>query len=63
MVSDEEAQADGFIDLQDMIKWMGKTYGIACFLSMDKLTLQWVFRWVKKQDITQDIPKDEAKLG
>ena len=42
LVTDEEAQADGFANLGDMVAWMEKTYGrldwIPC---MEKLTLRW----------------------
>lgn len=40
---DAEAQADGFIDCQDMEQWMIKTYGERkTWKPMNKLTLRWV---------------------
>jgi len=40
---DEEAKADGFIDMCDMERWMIKTYGEAkTWQPMNKLTLKWV---------------------
>ena len=41
--SDEEAQADGFLDCEDMEKWMVKTYGYAeTWKPMNKITLRWL---------------------
>ena len=43
LVTDVEAQEDGFNDLVDMIVWMHKTYGKLDWMPcMNKLTLQWV---------------------
>ena len=42
LVTDVEAQADGFAGLDDMITWMEKTYGRLDWMSrMNKLTLTW----------------------
>jgi hypothetical protein len=45
-VTHEEAIEDGFIDVNDMEKWMIKTHGErrVWLKSMNKLTLQWVKR-------------------
>lgn len=42
---DAEAQADGFIGVRDMERWMVKTYGVSrTWEPMNKLTLKWVKR-------------------
>ena len=39
---DKEAQDDGFIDCEDMLRWMVKTYGESkTWKPMNKLTLRW----------------------
>ena len=45
MITDVEAQEDGFTNLENMIEWMEKTYGrldwMPCML---KITLKWIER-------------------
>jgi len=41
LVTDVEAQEDGFIDLDDMVRWMQKQYGPDWMPVMAKLTLRW----------------------
>ena len=46
LVTDEEARADGFVDLNDMVAWMEKTYGrLDWMLSLNKLTLRKIGDW------------------
>ena len=42
LMTDVEAQEDGFLDLADMVKWMQKTYGMDYISLMNKITLKWV---------------------
>jgi len=45
MMTDAEAQEDGFRDLPDMVEWLEKTYGRLDWMPcMNKLTLQWITR-------------------
>ena len=41
LVTDAEAQKDGFVSLDDMVKWMQKQYGLDWMPVMAKLTLRW----------------------
>ena len=42
LVTDQEAQEDGFANLDDMVKWMQKRYGLDWMPLMAKLTLRWI---------------------
>ena len=41
LVTEEEAKADGFASVDDMVKWMERQYGFDFIPRMNKLTLQW----------------------
>jgi len=41
LVTDQEAQADGFDNLDNMVQWMQKAYGLDWMPVMAKLTLSW----------------------
>lgn len=41
LVTDQEAQEDGFKDRDDMVAWMEKRYGLDWMPVMAKLTLEW----------------------
>lgn len=42
-ISDEEAQADGFENFEDMKNWINKTYGgMKLGHTINKLTLRWI---------------------
>jgi hypothetical protein len=42
LVTDKEAQEDGFADLDDMVGFMQKQYGLDFMPVMAKLTLRWL---------------------
>lgn len=42
LVTDEEAIEDGFTDREDMVRWMGKLYGLDYISLLNKLTLRWM---------------------
>jgi hypothetical protein len=42
LVTNEEAQTDGFVNREDMVHFMEKQYGLVYISLFNKLTLRWV---------------------